>query len=113
MVTIWKLEDPEVLRKERAIKEDMRRAKEEQRMEAARKQRERDEKSRIPPSELFLNMVDLYSAFDLTNGIPTHDKAGELLSKGAVKKLQKEREKQVELHEKWLARNQDEESSSR
>jgi hypothetical protein len=40
----------------------------------------------------------MYSRFD-TNGIPTHDAAGNELSKSTVKKLQKNWEKQKKLYE--------------
>ena len=49
-----------------AVKE----AKEKQRLDAARKQQEREEKAKIPPSELFRGQGDLYSAFD-SDGLPT------------------------------------------
>jgi hypothetical protein len=53
---------------------------------------------------MFKAQTDLYSQFDSATGIPTHDKAGEPLSKAATKKLQKEYQKQQELHEKYLAK---------
>ena len=102
VVTVWKLDDPDVLRKERALKEEAKQAKEAQKAEAARKQREKEEKAKVPPIEMFLGMNDLYSVFDATTGMPTHDKAGEPLSKAAVKKLQKEYEKQTELYNKYM-----------
>jgi len=103
VVTVWKLDDPDVLRKERALKEEAKQAKEYQKAEAARKQREKEEKAKVPPKEMFLGMTDLYSAFDAATGMPTHDKAGEPLSKAALKKLQKEYEKQIEMYEKYVA----------
>ena len=39
-------------------------------------------------------------------GFPTHDKAGETLSKAAIKKLIKEKEKQEEVYSKYLAKEQ-------
>ena len=101
--SVWKLDDPEVLRKEKALKEAARIAKEQQREEAARKAAEREEKAKISPKEMFLHMTDLYSAFDEI-GLPTHDKEGQPLAKAAIKKLQKEHSKQQELHEKFLAK---------
>lgn len=103
VVTVWKLDDPEVLRKERAQKEELAKKKEEEKAERLRLQQEREAKAKIPPSEMFLSQTDLYSAFDAT-GMPTHDKAGEPLSKGAIKKLQKQMASQAEAHEKYLAR---------
>ena len=104
MSSVWKLDDVEVLRKERAQKEAARLAKEQQKEEAARKAAEREEKAKMPPSEMFKSQTDLYSAFD-ADGVPTHDKAGEPLSKGVIKKLQKDYAKQKEAHEKFLAKN--------
>jgi hypothetical protein len=49
---------------------------------------------------MFISQTDLYSSFDSVTGLPTHDKAGELLSKAATKKLQKEQAKQAELYQK-------------
>lgn len=51
---------------------------------------------------MFLGSTDLYSAFD-DQGVPTTDKAGEPLSKSAVKKLKKEWDKQKKLYEKAQA----------
>jgi pyruvate/2-oxoacid:ferredoxin oxidoreductase alpha subunit len=53
-----------------------------------------------------LSQTDLYSAFDV-NGIPTHDKAGEPVSKSVQKRLQKEWEKQKESYDKYLAKGSD------
>ena len=103
VVTVWKLDDPIVLKKERVLKEEAKLAKELQKLEVIKKQKEKDEKAKILPSEMFLDQINLYSAFDNT-GMPTHDKAGEILSKGAVKKLQKDYEKQKELNDKYNAK---------
>ena len=43
---------------------------------------------------MFKAQTDKYSKFD-NDGIPTHDASGAELSKGAVKKLKKEGEKQT------------------
>ena len=53
----------------------------------------------MPPQEMFLAQTDLYSAFD-DAGVPTTSKAGEPLSKSAIKKLKKEWDKQKKLYEK-------------
>eukprot|EP01064_Diplonema_japonicum_P005037 TRINITY_DN1333_c6_g1_i1.p1 TRINITY_DN1333_c6_g1~~TRINITY_DN1333_c6_g1_i1.p1 ORF type:complete len:751 (+),score=207.01 TRINITY_DN1333_c6_g1_i1:26-2254(+) len=47
----------------------------------------------LPAEEMFKMQKDKYSAFD-GEGVPTHDEKGTELSKGAVKKLKKEWEKQ-------------------
>lgn len=102
-VTVWKLDDPEVLKKEAAQKEALKAEKEKQKAEAARKLREKEEKAKIDPRTMFLDQTDLYSAFN-ADGLPTHDKAGEPLSKGQLKKVQKEYEKQKESYEKHLSK---------
>ena len=104
VVTVWKLDDPSVLKKERALKEEAKLAKEQAKLDAARKQSEKDEKAKISPSVMFLSSKDLYSAFDAT-GLPTHDQLGEPLSKGTLKKLLKEFEKQKESHDKFNAKS--------
>ena len=52
----------------------------------------------IAPEKLFVDQVDLYSKFD-EQGIPTHNAAGEELSKNAIKGLKKDWEKQKKLFE--------------
>jgi hypothetical protein len=47
---------------------------------------------------MFKSQTDLYSQFD-DEGIPTHDAAGEKISKSAYKKLRKDWEKQKKLYE--------------
>jgi cysteinyl-tRNA synthetase len=103
VVTVWKLDNVETLRKERAQKEAARMEKEKQKEEMARVAAEREARAAIPPEQMFLSQTDLYSAFD-EQGIPTVDKAGEALSKGVLKKLAKEFAKQKELHEKFLSK---------
>jgi hypothetical protein len=100
VVTVWKLDDPEVLLQERKLKEEAKAEKERQKLETLRKQREKEERSKISPESMFLSQTDIYSSFDSATGLPTHDKAGEPLSKAAIKKLQKEQAKQAELYNK-------------
>ena len=52
----------------------------------------------VAPQDMFRNQPELYSQFN-EDGVPTHDAAGEKLSKAAFKKLQKEWEKQKRLFE--------------
>ena len=111
VVTVWKLDDPEVLRKEREQKEEALKAKELQKEEAARKQREKLEKAKVAPEVMFLSQTDLYSRFD-ADGLPTHDKDGEPLSAGSVKKRKAEMQKQRELFEKHQQGAADPTSSS-
>ena len=103
VITVWKLDDIETMRKERLQKEAARLEKEKQKEEMARLAAEREARAAIPPEQMFLSQTDLYSAFD-EQGIPTVDKAGEPLSKGVIKKLAKEHAKQKEVHEKFLAK---------
>jgi cysteinyl-tRNA synthetase len=102
VVTVWKLDDPEKMRLEREQKEFAKAEKLRAKEEAAIRQREKDERAKIPPEQMFRNQTELYSAFDATTGVPTHNAAGEELSKGSLKKLQKDWEKQKEQHEKYL-----------
>lgn len=106
--TVWKLEDPAVLQKERAQKENDRKVKAEQKLAAAKLLAEREALAKVPPSDMFRSARDavgapLYSAFD-ERGVPTRDAAGEELSKGTLKRLQKEHDKQREAHDKYLAK---------
>lgn len=101
-VTVWKLDDPEKMKLERAQKESARQEKLRAKEEAAKRLREKEEKAKIAPEQMFRHLTEQYSKFDEVTGIPTHDKAGEELSKGAAKKLKKEWDKQKELHDKHL-----------
>lgn len=101
VVTVWKLDDPETLKKERLIKEELKRAKEQQKAEAALKLKQKAEKAKIPPETMFLNQTDIYSQFD-SNGIPTLDQLGQPLSKSSLKKIQKDYDQQKQIHEEYL-----------
>lgn len=109
--SVWKLEDVEVLRKERVLKMEALKAKEEAKLEAQRKQQEKLEKAKVKPEMMFRGQTNLYSAFDET-GLPTHDVEGNPLAKTTIKKLQKEMSKQTELHEKYKDGSQGEGSSA-
>ncbi len=52
----------------------------------------------VSPQEMFRCQPELYSQFD-EDGIPTHDAAGEKISKSSNKKLRKDWEKQKKLFE--------------
>ena len=105
VVTVWKLDDPEVLKKEKLLKEEAKRAKELAKLEQQKKEAEKEERSKIPPNQMFLAETNLYSAFDEL-GMPTKDSSGEPLSKGTLKKLSKEYSKQKELYEKYISKLQ-------
>jgi cysteinyl-tRNA synthetase len=103
VVTVWKMDDPEVLRKEKAAKEAAKAQKAEAKAEAARKLKEKEEKAKVHPKDLFTPLTHLWSKFG-EDGLPTHDKEGEPISKAALKKCQKEYSKQMELYEKAMAK---------
>ncbi len=105
VITKWKLDDPEAMRKERALKEEAKLEKLRQKEEAQRKQQEKEEKAKIPPNKLFIDQKDIYSAFDAATGMPTHDINGEPLAKAATKKLQKEMDKQKKDYGKYLEKS--------
>ncbi len=81
--------------RESGIKKDVSRSRKDTQMAAAAA---KEARKKIPPQEFFRGQTDLYSLFD-ENGIPTHDAAGEPLSKSSIKKLRKEWEKQKKLYE--------------
>lgn len=70
-------------------------AKEEREKEAAAKA----EKGRLSHNVMF--RTEEYNAWD-ADGIPTHEKGGEELTKSKRKKMQKDWERQKKLHEAWL-----------
>lgn len=87
---VVKLVDPETLAREKAQAERRdheKRIKEEAaRLEKLKLQQQREQKAKIPPSELFKSQTDKYSKFD-EKGLPTHDSAGKEITKSAQKKL--------------------------
>lgn len=106
---LWKLSNPEELRREAAREAEAKAKKEEQKRrekeEAARKAAEKEALARVPPGELFKQgeYADLYSKYD-DDGLPTHDKAGEELAKAQRKKLAKTQAAQKKEHDKFLAK---------
>jgi cysteinyl-tRNA synthetase len=81
-------------------KERIRLAKEEAQRQQQQKRQEKLEKGRLSPAE-WAKQSDEFSQFD-AEGMPTHDKAGEELSKSRKKKLQKEWQSQEKLHQDFL-----------
>jgi len=59
---------------------------------------EKDAKKKVDPRHMFKSETDQYSKFD-DDGVPTHDRAGEALSKAKFKKLKAEWEKQKKVFE--------------
>ncbi|CAO3616943.1 unnamed protein product [Cunninghamella echinulata] len=82
------------LQRERAAKKEAANA------ERERKRLEKLEKGRINPVDMFKNN-DEFSKFD-EQGLPTHTKDGEEITKSRKKKLQKEWDSQKKLHEEYL-----------
>lgn len=90
--SVWKLDDPVKLRRER---EDKKREEAAQRLQKSknkvdklRKDIEKLQDSAASPSYYFAQQKDKYSAFD-AEGRPTHDAEGKELSKSALKGIQK------------------------
>ena len=69
VVTVWKLDDPELLRKEKAQKQEIKMQKELQKLENLRKLKEKEEKMKINPKEMFKHQTYLYSKFDSETGL--------------------------------------------
>lgn len=66
-----------------------------------RKAAEQAAQAKILPSAMFLSQSDKYSKFHDVTGLPTHDAAGEPVSKAQLKKLKKEQDKQAKLYAKF------------
>jgi cysteinyl-tRNA synthetase len=96
---MWKLEDRETLRKEVEQKKETERLKIEAKLKLEQKEKEEKERAKIPPEQFFAK-DPAFSAFD-AKGLPTMDAEGKPVSKSALKKLQKEWEKQAKMHEQW------------
>lgn len=73
-------------------------AKEEREKEAASKA----DKGRLSHGDMF--RTEEYSAWD-SEGVPTHEKGGDEVTKSKKKKLQKDWERQKKFHEAWLKTN--------
>eukprot|EP00183_Erythrolobus_madagascarensis_P001962 CAMPEP_0185848230 /NCGR_PEP_ID=MMETSP1354-20130828/3193_1 /TAXON_ID=708628 /ORGANISM="Erythrolobus madagascarensis, Strain CCMP3276" /LENGTH=666 /DNA_ID=CAMNT_0028548607 /DNA_START=225 /DNA_END=2225 /DNA_ORIENTATION=+ len=104
---VWKREDAIELMREVERKKA---AEEEKRAEKERRRREEEEKAakelelaKLSPEVMFKEgeRANKYSKWD-EQGVPTHDKEGNEISKSAKKKLLKDRERQTKLHTKYL-----------
>lgn len=67
--------------------------------------RQREEKAKVPASEMFKGQTDKYSRFD-HQGIPTHDKDGNEITKSAHKKLMRAYLEQEARYNKYRSRHQ-------
>ncbi|KAL1970895.1 hypothetical protein VTN77DRAFT_2729 [Rasamsonia byssochlamydoides] len=96
----------------RPVTKELIQAREEKAARARQKQLEREqrekealakaEKGRISHLEMYRTAE--FSAWD-EDGIPTHDAAGQEITKSRAKKLRKDWERQKKAHEAWLASN--------
>ncbi|KAM9977912.1 hypothetical protein ACTFIR_011789 [Dictyostelium discoideum] len=98
---MWKFEDKETLKKEIEQKKEIEKKKQADKEEKEKKLKEKFEKSKIPPQQLFINETDKYSKFNEL-GMPTHDKEGVEITKSQLKKLQKEYDNQTKEHNNYL-----------
>ncbi|KAK3712120.1 cysteinyl-tRNA synthetase [Vermiconidia calcicola] len=76
-------------------------AKEKAKADAEAAEREKLEKGKLDPKEMFKNSEE-YSAWD-ADGLPTKDRDGQEVAKSKGKKLRKEWERQKKLHEAFIA----------
>eukprot|EP00190_Bangiopsis_sp_CCMP1999_P001694 CAMPEP_0198732178 /NCGR_PEP_ID=MMETSP1475-20131203/34254_1 /TAXON_ID= ORGANISM="Unidentified sp., Strain CCMP1999" /NCGR_SAMPLE_ID=MMETSP1475 /ASSEMBLY_ACC=CAM_ASM_001111 /LENGTH=683 /DNA_ID=CAMNT_0044495243 /DNA_START=115 /DNA_END=2166 /DNA_ORIENTATION=+ len=99
---VWKLYDPEELRKQTQLEND---AKQARVAAAAQLQAERDRKGSIPPDQMFKlgEYEGKFSKYD-DEGIPLSDASGEELTKNARKKLLKLHKVQSSAHAAWQQR---------
>ncbi|GBG86559.1 hypothetical protein CBR_g41622 [Chara braunii] len=110
--SVWKLDDPSVLKKERERERRERLQapiKKLDRKIASKKQElEKWECAAVPPTQFFLSDEKRknFSAFD-AQGIPTHDAAGKGLSGKARKNAEKEASKVRDLHAQYAKKVQE------
>jgi len=101
---VWKLDDPEVLRREREEKakaaSEAQRKKVENKLAQAQANLDKALASSTPPAEVFRGQSDKWSKFD-EGGIPTHNAAGEELNKSARKNAEKEFKRREADHKKY------------
>lgn len=118
MFTLFRIMDRETLKKQ---EEAEKLEKERKKKELEEAQKAKDAKKSIPPTQLFINQTDKYSAFDekvsrlikwthsklkihlfIFQGLPTLDIEGKPISKSALKKLIKLYEQQEKKYEEYL-----------
>jgi cysteinyl-tRNA synthetase len=107
--SVWKLDDPEVLMKEREICKAEKARKEEEKRKRLQEEVAKEALNKIPPGEYIkaLTLEDgatlKYSQFS-EDGMPTHLHGGEELTKGQKKTASKEFTAQKKKYEKWHAK---------
>eukprot|EP00288_Rhodomonas_lens_P016752 CAMPEP_0177703986 /NCGR_PEP_ID=MMETSP0484_2-20121128/7958_1 /TAXON_ID=354590 /ORGANISM="Rhodomonas lens, Strain RHODO" /LENGTH=832 /DNA_ID=CAMNT_0019215365 /DNA_START=51 /DNA_END=2549 /DNA_ORIENTATION=- len=101
---LWKLDDPEVLARERATKmaaaAEAAKKKVENKLNKAKKELEKWEVSAVAPSEMFKALTDKYKTFD-DQGMPTHAADGTELSKKQRQGVEKDFKKREAEHAKF------------
>ena len=101
--SLWKREEPSVLRKELAEKrlqeEEKAKKKRAKQVVAARKAVTTAQAAAVPPAEMFKSMTDKYSEWGV-DGIPTKTADGSDLAKAQTKKLGKAMTKQAKAFDK-------------
>ena len=112
--SVWKLADPKELMREKEQRDLEVQRRAEEKAAAAAEQAKKDALNALPPVE-FLKQLTLddgttlkYSKYD-ENGMPTHGSDNEPLTKGQLKKAQKEFNGQQKKHEKYLKKQEQEE----
>lgn len=95
----FRIENPEALAAEK-LKEEVK--LETAKLEELKLTQEKENKRKIPPSEMFIKQTDKYSKFD-DRGMPTHDLNGEEISKSALKKLERLYGEQQARYSKYIA----------
>merc|ERR1711862_952458 len=107
--SLWKLDDPEVLKKERELKLAEEKRKEEEKLQKQREKENKEAMNRLPPRE-FMKLIKVedesntlkYAKFDDETGMPTHFHNGEPLNKSQEKKAKKEWSAQLKKYEKIM-----------
>ncbi|ORX49402.1 hypothetical protein DM01DRAFT_184822 [Hesseltinella vesiculosa] len=94
----------EAREKKLALQDEKRQKQQAQAAEKERKRLEKLERGKTAPQDLF-KTSDEFSKFD-DQGLPTHMKDGEEVTKSRRKKLQKEWDTQKKLHEQYLKETQ-------
>lgn len=103
--SLWKLDDPQVLKQERREKLDAARKKLEGKRDAKKKEVEKWEAASVEPSEVF-RRAGKYSSFD-EQGHPSHDADGKPISDKARKKIVDPVMKAYQGYQKKMAEDKD------
>lgn len=74
--------------------------KQQQQAEQQRLEAEKREKAKVHPTEMFKSQTSEFSQFD-EQGLPTHDAAGEPLTKSSMKKMKKLWDLQMKLYQQY------------